>query len=71
MRPQKPKRRNNKIRKEQQIRSHGYYLDDISCKCVNYKGKKRGCILSACDFEEEKLDAIKYSRIKRKGGDAV
>ena len=71
MRPQKPKNRANNISR-QQSRFQGYYLDDISCKfCVNYRGKKRGCILSACDFEEEKMDAIKHGRIKRNRGDSI
>jgi len=74
MRPQKPKNRNRAISRvqKQQNRVTSYYLDDISCHyCINYRGKKRGCILTACDFEEEKLDAIKYGRIKRKCGEAV
>jgi len=71
MRPQKPKRRINKSDKAQN-RFNNYYLDEISCKyCVNYRGKKRGCVLSACDFEEEKTDAVKHGRITRKVGDAV
>jgi len=71
MRPQKPKNRANNISNAQD-RFQGYYLDNISCKfCVNYRGKKRGCVLSACAFEEEKLDAIKNGRIKQKVGDAV
>ena len=68
MRPQKPKKR---IHDQSKIfnRFQGYYLDDVSCQyfCVNYRGKKRGCILSACEFEEEKMDAIKHGKIKRKG----
>ena len=72
MRPQKPKNRANNISREQNNRLQGYYLDDLSCKfCANYRGKKRGCKLSACDFEDEKLDAIKHNRIKRRVGDAV
>lgn len=71
MRPQKPKNRANNISKAQS-RAKGYYLDDISCKfCVNYRGRKRGCVLSSCEFEDEKMDAIKHSRIKWKAGDAV
>ena len=68
MRPQKPKNKNRKI----QNRWKGYFLDDIACKhCTNFRGTKRGCVLKECDFKEEKLDAIKHSRIRRKGGDAV
>ena len=71
MRPQKPKNRVNNTDRVQN-RFQGCYIDDISCKfCVNYRGKKRGCTLSACAFEEEKMDAIKHGRIKRKGGDAA
>jgi hypothetical protein len=68
MRPQKPKGRNRKI----ENRWKGYFLDDIDCKyCVNFRGTKRGCALSKCNFEDEKLDAIKHGRIKRKGDDVI
>ena len=56
MRPQRSKqpkitRRNNR-----------YYLND--CRhCVNFRGKKRGCVLSECDFEEMR------NTVKRKRGD--
>jgi len=71
MRPQKPKNRANNISR-QQNRFREYYLDEISCKyCVNYRGKRKGCVLSACDFEEEKMDAIKHGRIKRNRGGEV
>ena len=68
MRPQKPKDRNRKF----QNRWKGYFLSDIDCKyCINFRGTKRGCALSECDFTDEKLDAIKHRRIKRIGGDAI
>jgi len=70
MRQQKPKNRTNSS--NAQNRFQGNYLDDISCKfCANYRGKKKGCILPVCDFEGEKMDAIKHGRIKRKAGDAI
>ena len=66
MRPQKPKKDK---RHKTQNRWEGYYLSDIECKtCTNFRGKKRGCILSECEFEEEKLGAVKNGRIKRKRG---
>jgi len=87
MRSQKPKKRinsynsshsnnsNNTTSTNSSIKQNRFkdsYLNNIDCKyCVNYRGRKRGCILSMCDFEEEKMDVIKYSRIKRKVGDAV
>jgi len=64
MRPQKSKR----TREQQYVdnRWHGYYMEDLDCTfCMNHKGKK-GCNLSQCAYEEEKLDAIKNGRIKRK-----
>jgi len=70
MRPQKPKRRENNHKT--QNRPKGLYLDEISCiYCINYRGKKRGCTLPDCDFEEEKLEAIKNGRLNRKAGDEV
>ena len=47
----------------------GYYLDDIECRnCVNWRGKKRGCPLSECDYDTDKQLAIKNGRIKRSRG---
>ena len=74
MRPQKPKDRNRKFQNNSKIlnRFNGYFLSDVDCKyCINFRGPKRGCRLSKCDFEEEQLDAIKHDRIKRMGSDAV
>ena len=68
MRPQKSKGRNQKF----QSRGKGYFLSDIECKyCINFRGTKRGCALSKCDFEDEKRDAIKHRRIKRTGGEVI
>ena len=48
---------------------HGYYLEDLECQwCLYYISKKRGCSLTSCCCEEEKLDAIKQGRIKRRKG---
>jgi hypothetical protein len=67
MRPQKSKRYRNGII---QNRFNGYFLEDTDCEyCIYWKGKKRGCILSHCDFEEEKTDAALNGRIKRDRGD--
>ena len=47
----------------------GYYLEDCNCSvCPNYRGKKKGCKLTKCCCENEKQDAIKSGRIKRKKG---
>jgi hypothetical protein len=46
---------------------HGYYLEDTDCRlCRHYRGKKRGCSLSSCCCEDEKLEAIAKGRINRK-----
>ena len=74
MRPQKPKNRKRKLQDNSKTLNHfkGYFLSDMDCKyCVNYRGLKRGCRLSECDFDEEKLDAIKHGRIKRMGSDVI
>ena len=69
MRPQKPKNRANNINRVQN-RFHSYYLRNSSCKfCVKYRGKKKGCVLSVCDFEEEKMDAAKHGKTKQNRGD--
>ena len=50
-------------------RWEGYYLEDCECiYCKHYEGKKRGCPLEYCCCEDEKLDAIRHGRIKRKKG---
>jgi len=47
----------------------GYYLEDTECRwCLHYQGKKRGCALSSCCCDDEKLDAIANGRIKRERG---
>ena len=66
MKPQKQKDYSTK-----RITSNGdeYYLDDIECRnCVNWRGKKRGCFLSDCDYNDDKLIAIQNGRIKRSRG---
>ena len=56
--------RNNNVRIIS--RWHGYYIEDMECRwCKYYQGKKRGCKLETCCFEDEKLDAIANKRIKR------
>jgi len=63
MRTQKSK--GQKAKRIQQ-RWHGYYMEDLNCKyCIYWQGKKRGCALSGCTFEEEKRNAIKNGRLKR------
>ena len=47
----------------------GYFLEDCECPyCDYYQGKKLGCKLDKCCCIEEKHDAIKNGRIKRKRG---
>ena len=47
----------------------GYFLDDVDCKnCLHWKGKKRGCPLPECSYDDEKLAAIKNGRTNRKRG---
>jgi hypothetical protein len=47
----------------------GYYLEDTDCiYCLHYKGKKRGCSLTACSCEDIKIEAIANGRFKRKRG---
>jgi hypothetical protein len=47
----------------------GYYLEDTDCAdCLYYKGKRRGCTLTACSCEDIKNDAIEKGRINRKRG---
>ena len=59
--------------KKQNVRNvnkwQGYYLEDTDCQyCLYYKGKKRGCTLTACSCEDIKNDAKAKGRIKRKRG---
>jgi hypothetical protein len=43
-----------------------YYMEDMGCRrCKYYQGTKRGCKLTECCCEAEKLEAIKHGRIKR------
>jgi len=50
-------------------RWEGYYLDDMECRwCLHYQGRKRGCKLNECCCEDEKREARKHGRIKRKRG---
>lgn len=47
----------------------GYYLEDTECRyCRHHKGKRRGCELTSCCCEDEKLDAIANGRIQRVKG---
>ena len=46
-----------------------YHLVDCDCRlCSNYLGKKRGCKLDKCPFEDIKQDAIRHGRIERQKG---
>ena len=50
-------------------RWEGYYEEDCDCKlCLYYQGKKGGCSLNICCCDEEKREARKHGRIKRKRG---
>ena len=50
-------------------RWEGYYVEDCDCHvCLHWKGVKRGCSLPACCCTEEKREARKHGRIKRKKG---
>ena len=50
----------------------GYYLEDTECRvCLYYRGKKRGCALLFCCYEDDKLNAMENGRIKRKRGAMV
>ena len=63
---QKPKPYSSKKRID---KWEGYYLADIECKnCQHWKGKKRGCSLTGCNFEFEKQDVKKSGRFFRKRG---
>ena len=65
MRLQKPKDQYKRV-----YNRFSYYLEDIDCQfCKNWRGQKRGCRLYKCGFDNEKLDAIKHGRIKRKRGE--
>jgi hypothetical protein len=51
------------------INKFEYYLEDCDCQyCSNYLGRKFGCKLYQCPFEDIKQDAIRHGRIKRKKG---
>ena len=61
----KPKRQNMRYVN----RWRGYFLEDMDCiHCLYYKGKKRGCTLTACSCEDIKIEAMEKGRIKRKRG---
>jgi len=50
-------------------RKFQYHLEDTRCDaCLYYKGKKRGCSLTACCCEDIKHDAIERGLIKRERG---
>ena len=45
-----------------------YYLEDCDCKMCKYFRGKKGCGRAVCACEDERQDAIKHGRIKRKRG---
>ena len=46
-----------------------YHLEDTACDaCLYYKGKIRGCTLTACCCEDIKREVIENGRIKRERG---
>ena len=46
-----------------------YHLEDTACEtCLYYKGKIRGCTLTACCCEDIKNETIANGRIKRDRG---
>lgn len=60
-----------KTRKKDNVRivNKGYYFEDTDCRyCLYYKGKKRGCSLTACSCEDIKIDAIAKGRMERARG---
>ena len=62
-RPQKQKKQSDKqVKKRERDFLEGY--DCLRCK--HFKGKKRGCTMDFCCFEDEKLNAIINNKIKRK-----
>ena len=61
----KPKKENVKV--VQKFR--GYFLEDCECQyCKYYQGRKRGCKLEKCCYDDEKLEAIAAGRYKRQKG---
>ena len=51
------------------VNKFSYYLEDCDClHCKYYQGRKRGCKLEKCCCEDEKLDAVRNGRIKRRRG---
>lgn len=59
--------------KQQNVRNANkrkdYFADDNECcDCLYYKGKIRGCSLTACSCEDIKPDARKNGKIKQKRG---
>jgi hypothetical protein len=50
-------------------RWEGYYIEDLACEfCLYFRNRKFGCVLDVCCCLEEKADALKHGRIKRKPG---
>ena len=46
-----------------------YFLDDTDCMyCLYWRGKRRGCSLTACCCDDIKLDALAHGRIQREKG---
>ena len=44
-----------------------YHLEDTECiYCEHYGGKKRGCKLKKCRYDDIKIEAKKHGRIKRR-----
>jgi hypothetical protein len=61
------KSKKNNVRRIEKWR--GYYMEDMQCSSCRFcQGRKRGCKLANCCCDDEKLDAIKNGRIKRKRG---
>ena len=47
----------------------GYYLEDCECQyCLYFGGRKQGCKLKKCCFENEKREAEIKGRIIRERG---
>ena len=54
--------------KSKRIRNRwqGYFAEDYNCMyCLNWRGKRLGCLLPVCGYIEEKNDAAINRRIKQ------
>lgn len=45
-----------------------YYAEDMDCKLCRYWRGKNGCSRAVCCCEDERADAVKHGRIKRRKG---